>query len=318
MRLSDRARSLVARCAELDEYVDDDGIVCLSSVRGESPAADRLRRLLGAAFGEAWSAGKEQELLQAAADAHSKGKAAGSLEEWLRDRFFEEHCALFHRRPFIWHIWDGRKDGFNALVNYHKLAGADGQGKQALETLTYAYLNDWINTQKRQVESGAAGSEARLAAAIKLQEELRKILEGEPPYDLFIRWKPLREQPIGWDPDINDGVRLNIRPFLMAKDLGKRDAGILKCKPDNTWSNKKKPGVKDRGKEPKSLRPRDEFPWFWGCDPEKHPEHRKDFGAPLRNAPPAGDTCTGARWNGLHYTNEAKKAARERAAEVTP
>jgi hypothetical protein len=35
--------------------------------------------------------------------------------------FFEQHFKRFHQRPFICHIWDGRKDGFSVLVNYHKL-----------------------------------------------------------------------------------------------------------------------------------------------------------------------------------------------------
>ena len=48
------------------------------------------------------------------------------------------------------------------------------------------------------------------------KSELEKILDGEPPYDIFVRWKPLHEQPIGWEPDLNDGVRLNIRPWLTA------------------------------------------------------------------------------------------------------
>ena len=34
-----------------------------------------------------------------------------------------------------------------------------------------------------------------------------------------MRWKPLELQPIGWHPDINDGVRLNIRPFMTAEVL---------------------------------------------------------------------------------------------------
>ena len=49
MRLSQRARDLVARCSELDKFADDDGIVCIPSVRGEDPASDRLLRLLHAA-----------------------------------------------------------------------------------------------------------------------------------------------------------------------------------------------------------------------------------------------------------------------------
>ena len=55
------------------------------------------------------------------------------MEEWLRDEFFEQHSKLFHHRPFVWHIWDGRKDGFHALVNYHQLDHA------ALQKLTYSY-----------------------------------------------------------------------------------------------------------------------------------------------------------------------------------
>jgi aromatic ring-cleaving dioxygenase len=39
----------------------------------------------------------------------------------LRETFFEQHAKRFHHRPFIWHVWDCRRDGFAALVNYHRL-----------------------------------------------------------------------------------------------------------------------------------------------------------------------------------------------------
>lgn len=65
----------------------------------------------------------------------------------------------------------------------------------------------------------------------------------------------LAEQPVGWEPDINDGVRLNIRPF-MVDDIpgGKRGAGVLRTKPKVHWRN-------DRGKEPH--REQEQYPWFW-------------------------------------------------------
>ena len=60
--------------------------------------------------------------------------AESDLDDWLRNGFFEEHCKLFHDRPFMWHIWDGRKrDGFHALVNYHKLCEGGGKGRKLLE-----------------------------------------------------------------------------------------------------------------------------------------------------------------------------------------
>lgn len=275
MCLSRGAGVLAGRCSELAEFADDDGIVCLPPVRGEAPASERLRALLAKAFGKEWTPAKERELILQASS------SAESLDVWLRDDFFGLHSALFHHRPFIWHIWDGRKDGFHALVNYHRLAEAGAKGRRLLESLTYSYLGDWISRQKAAVLDGDAGADARLAAATELQDQLKKILEGEPPYDLFIRWKPLHKQSIGWNPDINDGVRMNVRPFMTATlSKGKAGAGVLRAKPNIKWE-------KDRGKEPS--RPKEEFPWFWN-----------------------GTNFTGDRLNDCHYSNAEKQAARDR------
>lgn len=207
----------------LETFADPDGIVCLPAVSGEAPAEQRLRALLAAAYGQRWGAGVQEKLLAVA------GFSGRRLGEWLRDGFFAQHCRLFHNRPFIWHIWDGRKDGFSALVNYHRLDRA------RLEKLAYRYLGDWIRTQREADTRGEAGANARLTAALALQEALKAILQGEPPYDIYVRWKPLAQQPIGWEPDLNDGVRLNIRPFCTA--------GILRARFTIHWK-------KDRGLNP--------------------------------------------------------------------
>jgi hypothetical protein len=93
------------------------------------------------------------------------------------------------------------------------------------------------------VRDGIDGAQTRLAAAQDLKRRLELILEGEPPYDIFVRWKPLAEQPIGWNPDLNDGVRLNIRPFMTAEVLRHNK----KPKLNVTWD-------KDRGKDVESAR----------------------------------------------------------------
>jgi hypothetical protein len=172
--------------------------------------------------------------------------AGGTLESWLRDKFFLQHCKLFQNRPFIWQIWDGLRDGFSALVNCHKL------DKKLLEHLTYTYLGDWIVRQKHALKgggTGAAGAQERLDAAESLQKRLEAIHDGEAPYDIFVRWKSLEQQPVGWNPDINDGVRLNIRPFMMPPDVGRKGAGILRSVPNIKWE-------KDRGKDAESA------PWY--------------------------------------------------------
>ena len=262
---------------DLDGLADKDGIVPIPASRGEPPAADRLREVLRTAFGSEWSTSLQDKLLT-----ETGTKPGTSLDDWLRNSFFEQHCKRFHHRPFIWHIWDGRKDGFACLVNYHKLDHA------LLETLTYSYLQDWINAQAAEAKASKTGADLRLNAAQELQEKLKLILEGDPVvknpeekdsskrqvefgYDIFVRWKPLSEQPIGWNPDLNDGVRLNIRPFMMA--------GILRKNPNIKWT-------KDRGKEPE--RPKDEYPWFWD-----------------------GDTFRGERVNDVHTTIAEKQSARK-------
>ena len=126
----------------------------------------------------AWSPAKVKELLEQA------GSKKKNLADWLRDEFFKQHCALFGNRPFVWHIWDGQRDGFSALVNYHRL------DRKTLEKLTYTYLGqDWVERQRAEVRDGVAGAEARLAAALGLQKKLEAILEGEAPLDIYVRWK---------------------------------------------------------------------------------------------------------------------------------
>ena len=291
----------------LELLADEDGIVCLAPVRSEASAVERLRKLLATALGEDWSSAKERELLLATAVENNAKKSEPDLESWLRSSFFSEHCKLFDSRPFIWQIWDGHPHGFSALVNYHKLASPNGKGRRTLEQLTFTYLGDWIDRQKLDQAEGVNGADDRLAAALDLQGQLKKIIEGEPPYDIFVRWKPLHQQAIGWDPDINDGVRLNIRPFLSAqlRKGGKTGAGILRAKPGTIkWA-------KDRGKEPS--RSKDDFPWFWGWD-ENSPAMATDYGAAIPGAPSAGDSFDGNRWINLHYTRAAKEAARARHA----
>lgn len=237
MELADEARTWIARCGKLAEHTDDDGIVCLPSVRGEEPAHDRLLKLLIAAWETvqlgSWKPAVLDKLL---ADADCAGKG---LDVWLREKFFEQHAKRFHHRPFIWHVWDGLKDGFAALVNYHQL------DHKKLERLIHTYLGDWIRQQEAGVRSGVDGAQTRLAAAQDLKRRLELILEGAPPYDIFVRWKKLSEQPIGWNPDLNDGVRLNIRPFITAEVLRHNK----KPKLNVTWD-------KDRGKDVESA------PWF--------------------------------------------------------
>jgi hypothetical protein len=233
MELAAEQRDWVKQSETLLPLSSSGGVVCILPVCGEPGASDRLLNLLAAAYGNAWT---NDILLQLLSVSDNAGK---SLERWLRDKFFLQHCRFFHHRPFIWQIWDGLNDGFSALVNYHQL------DFKKLEALTYTYLGDWISRQRQNVAQKVEGAVEKLAAAEGLKKKLELILQGEKPYDIFVRWKPIEKEPIGWHPDINDGVRLNIRPFMIA--------GVLRFN--------KKPQVNiawdtDRGTDVESA------PWF--------------------------------------------------------
>lgn len=258
MRLSDLARERIAQAAALPAG-NADGLLPLHA-RGAKPSlADGLRAMLAASFGAALSPAQEQALVRTS-DAKLDKKEArdASLETWLRDRAFRQHCVLFHQRPFLWQVWDGLQGGFSAFLHYHRLDNA------ALNTLTYTLLGDWIRAAK------AEGNTARQERAEQLQQKLAKIIEGEDPYDIFVRWKPLARQPLGWNPDVDDGVRLNIRPFMTAGILREQPKGI-------SWN-------KDRGTDVPSA------PWY-------------DLG-------PSHGGNPGDRINDHHTTLAEKRAAR--------
>ena len=154
-------------------------------------------------------------------------------------------------------------------MNYHLLT------REKLNTLINLYLGDWITQQRRAVDAGNSDATLKLAKAEALKAQLEAILEGEPPNVIFVRWKSLHQQPLGWDPDINDGVRMNIRPFV--------EAGVLRIP-------RAKLGIKweaDRGKDVASA------PWY-------------------KLGPTYGEP-EGTRINDHHTTLAEKKAAREKA-----
>lgn len=211
MQLSAESRARIADIAALPA-ADADGLLPLPPLLGERGLADRLRAWCAAAWGKAWTADTEAALITAACErANDRLPRSLTLDAWLRTHAARQHAKLFHDRPFLWWITDGRADGFMAVVHYHRLT------RDALSRLAFHVLGDHL---------ARLGEDPRAEAARILQKKLEQIIEGEAPLDIFVRWKPAHEQPLGWDPDLNDGVRLNIRPFIEADVLAHVPNGV--------------------------------------------------------------------------------------------
>lgn len=253
MRLSAEQRRRIAEVSALPP-ADADGLLPLSPLLGERGLADRLRAWCAAAWDGAWTADTEAALITAACErAKDRPPRSLTLDVWLRTHAARQHAKLFHDRPFLWWITDGRADGFMAVAHYHRLT------RDALSRLAFHVLGDHL---------ARLGDDPRAEAARILQKKLEQIIEGEDPYDIFVRWKPPHEQPLGWDPDLDDGVRLNIRPFV--------EAQVLAHVPNVKY------GV-DRGKDASSA------PWHAGFNGERRNDHHTTL-AEKRAARTAAET----------------------------
>lgn len=219
--ISENTIKLISEISEFDKLLIENGIVCIPSINSEPSACERVRDYLKLIFKENWQLDTVSSLLDLEC---SKSK---NLEDYLRNDFFTFHCKIFQHRPFIWQIWDGHENGFSVLINYHKFT------KENLQKLIYTYLSNWILLCEENVKNNITEGKSKLLAANNLKKKLEMILTGEKPYDIFVRWKDLKQQAIGWEPDLNDGVKLNLRPFVLA--------GVLRKNPVHKW------GV-DRGK----------------------------------------------------------------------
>ncbi len=153
----------------------------------------------------------------------------GGLSEWLGNVFFEYHCSLYKNRPIFWHITSAQgisTFAFGALVHYHRF------DKNCMAKLRGTYLRDAIEEFRREaaIADKEGRTEDRMEWQAKVEEtqaldqKLQRIQEGyhEGPdggdrdYRILTPWKEPDERPKGWDPDIDDGVKVNIAPFEKA------------------------------------------------------------------------------------------------------
>lgn len=214
---------------------DEDGIVPLVPCGEEPTVIERARRKLDEFFGADRGHEIEAEINSELRVRLKGNKNCGprmDLETWYATRYFDYHVSLYKRRPIFWHIQSD--DGsFGALCHYHKL------NRNRLQKLRAHYLATFMDRLRREIgelqsdESKEARArlerlEGNLRSAEELSRKLGLILTGEPDpktgeqYRIHVRWKSEEEQPKGWDPDIDDGVKVNITPLQEAGVLAAR------------------------------------------------------------------------------------------------
>jgi len=206
---------------------DEDGIVPFIPVSGEAPLIDRFHQELATLFPEHDVNQIEVEITNELKRKVKGYRRVTSIGEWFEDVFFQYHVSLYKKRPILWNVASSQGRGtpaFSALVHYHKF-DRDRFGK-----LRGSYLYDAIRNFRREAALAAREGrteerqewQARLEEAEELDRRLRWIQEGQnaPQADVDCRiltpWKTEEERPKGWDPDLDDGVAVNIAPLERA------------------------------------------------------------------------------------------------------
>ena len=185
---------------------------------GKATAEERVRARLERDFGEE---GAERSLRE------FRQRVGRDLGDWLRRDFFKRHVQQFKQRPIAWHLVSPQRT-FEAFVLYHKLS------RETLQKLRAQYAGTLIERLRADQERARGRGESTRVTEIQLQiedvEEFRSRIEkiergDELKYRIRCRWKgeEANGRPGPYAPDIDDGVKVNIRPFQEAGILAVRE-----------------------------------------------------------------------------------------------
>jgi hypothetical protein len=223
---------VVKRVVEADE----DGIVPLMAVSSEMTLLERVHQELAVLFPDRDVNQVEVEITNELRRRVKGYKRTNSIREWFEDVFFDYHVALYKNRPIIWHISskpDRGEAAFAALIQYQKF------DRNRMAMLRSSYLREALNVLRR--EAGLASQEGRANDRVEwqskieeteaLDQRLQWVQEGQHEgaegsnrdFRILTPWKSTDERPKGWDPDLDDGVKVNIEPLQRAGVLRRND-----------------------------------------------------------------------------------------------
>jgi len=220
---------LLSYTVKLVVEADEDGIVPFAHVGSEASLLDRVRAQLERLFPNLNSAQVETDIVNELKKRVKGYRRANSLGEWIDNVYFDYHTFLYKSRPVFWHIASNQGTSpfaFGALVHYHKF------DRNRIAKLRAQHLRETIDTYRREAalaeKDGRVDDrldwQSRLEEAQELDRRLQWVQEshhegpegGDRDYRILTPWKTPDQRPKGWDPDLDDGVKVNIEPLQKA------------------------------------------------------------------------------------------------------
>jgi hypothetical protein len=205
---------------------DDDGIVPFNRSTGETPLPERVRHELATLFPGRDESQLEVEIVNELKRSVKGYRKCASLDDWLANAYFEYHAGLYKSRPIYWHVASAQGTSpfaFGALVHYHRF------DKNRMQKLRASYVRDTIEELRRDAgladKAGRADDRVELQAKLEEVQALDKKLQllqeghhegaegGDRDFRILTPWKEPAKRPKGWNPDLDDGVKVNIAPL---------------------------------------------------------------------------------------------------------
>ena len=152
-------------------------------------------------------------------------RVATAINHWTAEHFFTRHLAETGREPEIWHI-SSPAGTFQALTHYKRAT------KDRIDLLRSEILRRQLDTLNRHLKTATKnkkGSQVR-----RLEEQIKDVrtfdialgwlFEGTTPNArIWYPWKSPEQQPQGWDPNFDEGIRANVAPLqrlgLLVQDV---------------------------------------------------------------------------------------------------
>ncbi|MBN1450023.1 MAG: BREX-1 system adenine-specific DNA-methyltransferase PglX [Anaerolineales bacterium] len=198
--------------------IDPDGIIPIVGSSGqEAHLIDRVRIQIEEQFDAETAYHFEQD---------SAKYLGRPLEDWLQRYFFYPfHVKLYKNRPILWQL-TSPKGHFAVMLDYHRL------NRDTLPKVQSLYL--WPQMEAVRTRLNAARQNDAPAKRIAdLEDEMEDLKDCNQRLDAVIQgtvkvdlpeWAngPYREGKPPYDPDIDDGVRVNLLPI--------QEAGLLPAK----------------------------------------------------------------------------------------
>jgi hypothetical protein len=142
-------------------------------------------------------------------------RIAGSINRWTAEHYFTRHLAATGREPEVWHV-SSPAGTFQALTHSSRAT------KERIDLLRSEILRRQLDTLNRTLKSAVKAK--RSSQVRHLEEQIKDIrtfdialgwlFEGTTPNArIWYPWKSPEQQPQGWDPNLDEGIRANVAPL---------------------------------------------------------------------------------------------------------